>query len=345
VAQRDFFAFCKTLRLVELKAIGQLSCVRHFAEGEMVYSATQPGDEFFVINRGAVELLPPNYRPGASATVLSRGDLFGESGPLMEQARDQTARACATLSVQCFHRRDFPALIERVPSFFVFIAEKLANRLFQARELARGPSNALELSGGLANFDIVTIYQTIIQSMQTGLLTIANEDGETISTFYFDKGTPRWGRFQHLKGEEAFWQLFLHEHHSGSFFFSNQTQVGSDWGKDSALTRQPDEILINAIQMRDQFDDLRKQIRDSGARIRRLKLNLDWNDGEFSDLRPVAEEIWQLAYNLTLTLSELQSRCTYCTWKIYRVVDLLVRNGLFALESNQAEPALVGGGT
>ena len=311
----------------------------------MVYSATQPGDEFFVINRGAVELLPPNYRPGASATVLSRGDLFGESGPLMEQARDQTARACATLSVQCFHRRDFPALIERVPSFFVFIAEKLANRLFQARELARGPSNALELSGGLANFDIVTIYQTIIQSMQTGLLTIANEDGETISTFYFDKGTPRWGRFQHLKGEEAFWQLFLHEHHSGSFFFSNQTQVGSDWGKDSALTRQPDEILINAIQMRDQFDDLRKQIRDSGARIRRLKLNLDWNDGEFSDLRPVAEEIWQLAYNLTLTLSELQSRCTYCTWKIYRVVDLLVRNGLFALESNQAEPALVGGGT
>ncbi len=345
MAQRDFFAFCKTLRLVELKAIGQLSCVRHFAEGELVYSVGLPGDEFFVINRGAVELLPPNYRPGASATVLSRGDLFGESGPLMEQPRDQTARACATLSVQCFHRRDFPALIERVPSFFVFIAEKLANRLFQARELARGPSNALELSGGLANFDIVTIYQTIIQSMQTGLLTIANEDGETISTFYFDKGMPRWGRFQHLKGEEAFWQLFLHEHHSGSFFFSNQTQVGSDWGKDSALTRQPDEILINAIQMRDQFDDLRKQIRDSGARIRRLKLNLDWNDAEFSDLRPVAEEIWQLAYNLALTLGELQSRCAYCTWKIYRVVDLLVRNGLFALESNQAEPALVGGGT
>jgi CRP-like cAMP-binding protein len=342
VAQRDFFAFCKTLRLVELKAIGQLSCVRHFAEGEMVYSAGQPGEELFVITRGAVELLPPNYRPGASATVLSRGDLFGETGPLMEQARDQTARACATVSLQCFHRRDFPALIERVPSFFVFIAEKLANRLFQARELARSPTNALELSGGLANFDIVTIYQTIIQSMQTGLLTIADENKETISTFYFDKGTPRWGRFQHLKGEEAFWQLFLHEHQSGSFFFSNQTQVGSDWGSDSALTRQSDEFLINAIQMRDQFEDLRKQMSDSSARIRRLKLNLDWNDAEFSALRPVAEEIWQLAYNLELTLRELQSRCTYCTWKVYRVVDLLVRTGLFALESKQSEPALVG---
>jgi len=342
VAQRDFFAFCKTLRLVELKAIGQLSCVRHFAEAEMVYTPAQDGDELFVINRGAVELLPPNYRPGAPATVLSRGDLFGESGPLLNEPRDQIARACATLSLQCFHKRDFPTLMERVPAFFVFIAEKLANRLFQARELTRSPTNALELSGGLANFDIVTIYQTIIQSMQTGLLTIANEDGETISTFYFDKGTPRWGQFQHLSGEEAFWQLFLHEHRSGSFFFSNQTQVGADWGKDSALARQPGEILINAIQMRDQFEDLRKQMSDSGARIRRLKLNLDWNDAEFSALRPVAEEIWQIAYNSGLTLSDLQKRSAYCTWKIYRAVDLMVRAGLFALETGQTEPALVG---
>jgi hypothetical protein len=50
--------------------------------------------------------------------------------------------------------------------------EKLANRLFQAWELSRSPNNSLELRGSLINFDIVTIYQTIIQSMQTGLLTI-----------------------------------------------------------------------------------------------------------------------------------------------------------------------------
>jgi hypothetical protein len=94
--------------------------------------------------------------------------------------------------------------------------------------------------------------------------------------------------------------------------------------------------------MRDQFEDLRKQMSDSGARIRRLKLNLDWNDAEFSALRPVAEEIWQIAYNSGLTLSDLQKRSAYCTWKIYRAVDLMVRAGLFALETGQTEPALVG---
>ena len=76
-----------------------------------------------------------------------------------------------------FSRQDFP-IIQRVPSFFLFLSEKLANRLFQARELTSSPNNSLELTGSLINFDIVTIYQTIIQSMQTGLLTIANEHGE-----------------------------------------------------------------------------------------------------------------------------------------------------------------------
>ena len=332
--QRDFFVFCKTLQLIELKAIGALSHVKHFMEGEIVYSPKEEGEELFIINRGAAELTPPNARPGAATTVLSRGDILGETGALLGLPRDHTARACGPLSLQCFRRSDFPELMRRVPSFFHFLSEKLASRLYQARELTRAPNNALELTGSLANFDIITIYQTIIQSMQTGLLTIADEEGETISTFYFEKGTPRWGRFQHLSGEEAFWQLFLHEHRSGTFFFSNQTQVGSDWDESSALTRNADEILINAIQMRDQFEDLRKRMRDHSARLKRQQLNLTWDEPELEELRPVAEEIWQLAYNDELTLMQLHGRSEYCDWKIYKTVDHMVRAGLFALESN-----------
>ncbi len=317
MVQRDFFAFCKSLQLIELKAIGTLSPVKHFADNEIVYSAGEDGRELFIVTRGAVELLPQNARAGSPTTVLSRGDIFGETGALMELPRNNTARACGALSVQCFRRSDFPELMQRVPSFFLFLSEKLANRLFQARELTRSPNNSLELTGSLANFDIVTIYQTIIQSMQTGLLTIADEDGETISTFYFEKGTPRWGRFEHLSGEEAFWQLFLHEHRSGTFSFSNETQVRADWGESSALTRQADEILINAIQMRDQFDDLRKRMRNTSAHLKRQKLNLSWDNPELEELREVAEEIWQIAYNDALTLA----RTPWPEW-LLRLEDL-----------------------
>ena len=63
----------------------------------------------------------------------------------------------------------------------------------------------------------------------------------------------------------------------------------------------PDEILINAIHMRDQFEDLRKRMRDSTARLKRQKLNFNWDNPELDELRPVAEEIWQLAYNEPMT--------------------------------------------
>ena len=225
-----------------------------------------------------MELVPEKKRPGAIATVLSRGDIFGETGALLDLPRDHSVRACATLSVQCFRRCDFPELIRRVPSFFLFFSEKLASRLFQAKELARSPNDSFELTGSLANFDVVTIYQTIIQSRQTGLLTITNDDDITLSEFYFENGTPRWGRFEHLTGEEAFWQLFLHEQLAGTFAFSNATRARARRDEGRAMDRHADEMLINAIQMRDQFEDLRKRLGDSSATLRRKQLNLSWDN-------------------------------------------------------------------
>ena len=95
------------------------------------------------------------------------------------------------------------------PSFFQYLSEQLAFRLAQARDLALAQSHCLELSGSLSNFDLVTIYQTIVNSSQTGELRISNEKSDLISALFFEKGQPRCGQFEHLTGEEALWQLFL----------------------------------------------------------------------------------------------------------------------------------------
>lgn len=343
MAQHDFFTYCTSLRPIELKAIGALSQVKHFDENAIIYSAGDEGGELFIINRGAVELVPAKKRNGAVPAVLSRGEIFGETGALMDLPRVCTARACAALSVQCFRRCDFPELGRRVPSFFVFLCEKLASRLFQAKELAHAPNNSLELTGNLANFDVVTIYQTIIQSQQTGVLTIANDDDLTISEFYFEKGRPRWGRFDHLSGEEAFWQLFLHEQLAGTFTFSNATRTRARRDEGPAMERHADEMLINAIQMRDQFDELRKRLSDRSAAVQRRKLNFSWDDPEFETLRPVAEEIWQLAYNRAFSLGELYRECSVCDLKIYQAVDQMLRTNLFALDASREELALQAG--
>ncbi len=341
MTQRDFFAYCTSLRLIELKAVGALSQVRHFREGDRIYSAGDEGEELFIINRGVAELAPEKAVAGALATVLSRGDIFGETGALMHLPRDHFAKARADLSVQCFRRSDFPELLRRVPSFFLFLSEKLATRLFQTTELVRSHSAAaLELTGSLANFDVVTIYQTILHSKQTGLLTIADDQGGEISQFYFERGTPRWGRFGALIGEEAFWQLFLHDDQAATFSFANGAANQEAGVNGGALSRQADEILINAIHMRDEFDDLRKRLRDSSATLRRKQLNLLWDQSALADLRPVAEAIWQIAYSRPVALSDLSRECKFCDLKIYKAVDEMVRSDLFTLESPQPERCL-----
>ena len=126
--QSDFFAYCTSLPVLELKAVGELSSVRHYGEGEVVYSAGEESKELFIINRGLVEITSEPALPGDSI-VLARGDIFGETGAFIRMPRNQTARACAPLSVQCFAAKDFPELLRRVPSFFLFVCEKMGTAI------------------------------------------------------------------------------------------------------------------------------------------------------------------------------------------------------------------------
>jgi len=78
---RDFFGFCTTLKPLELKAMGRLSQVRHFKEGETVYSPGDPGDTLYIINRGVVEVVqgdkegPESY---LSAETFRRREALAE---------------------------------------------------------------------------------------------------------------------------------------------------------------------------------------------------------------------------------------------------------------------------
>ena len=109
----------------------------------------------------------------------------------------------------------------------------------------------------------------------------------------------------------------------------------------AAMGGQADEILINAIRMRDQFEHLRKRIHDRSERLKRQKLNMAWENPDLQDLRGVAEEIWQLAYNDELSLAELHCRSGFCDWKIYRAVDEMVRTGLFSLSAGHDQLQLM----
>jgi CRP-like cAMP-binding protein len=334
---RDFFGFCTTLKPLELKAMGTLSQVRHLNEGETVYSPGDPSDTLYIINRGVVEVVQGNISQAPAETYLSRGDIFGDVEALTELPRMHLIRTCEPVSLQCFPRKNFAELVGRVPSFFQYLSEQLASRLSQARDLTLAQSHCLELSGSLSNFDLVTIYQTIVNSSQTGELRISNENSELISAFYFEKGQPRCGQFEHLTGEEAFSQLFLSEALPGTFSFSSGEHRVSDWIQSEGITRNPEEMLINAVQGRDELNELKHRMSDGAATLHRRQSNLAWPASAPADLQPVAEQIWKFVGNGRVRLSSLFGQCSFCELKIYETVAKLTESQHLDLSPVRAE--------
>lgn len=333
---RDFFGFCTTLKPLELKAMGNLSHVRHLKEGETVYSPGDPGDTLFIINRGVVEVVQSDTSKASAETYLSRGDIFGDVEALTALPRKHLIRTREPVSLQCFSRKNFAELVERIPSFFQYLSEQLAFRLSQARDLALAQSHCLELSGSLSNFDLVTIYQTIVNSSQTGELQISDEKSELISTFFFEKGQPRCGQFLHLTGEEAFSQLFLSDGLPGTFSFTSGDRPITDAIQSERITRNPEEMLINALQGRDELNELKHRMCDGAATLHRRKLNLSWPSSAPADLQPVAEQIWRFFSNKPITLSSLLQQCSFCELKIYETVNELVESQHLDLSSSGA---------
>ncbi len=340
MSKNDFFSFITSLRPIELKAVGQLSEVLHLEEGVVVYQSGDESDALYIINRGALEVVYEDAGHGMRTPVsyLSRGDVFGETEALSNIPRMNAIRTCESASIQRFKRKDFPELIRRVPAFFFYLSQQIASQVTKMTDLAFVQSNCLELSGNLANFDLVTIYQTILNSAQTGELAIFDENKEAVAIFYFQEGQARYASYYHLDGEEAFWQLFLHEKLEGTFAFSiveaaNEHELG-----DKIVRRNPSDLLITALQYRDEFKQIIEQAPSPSCELRRQKLNLDWPEEAGADLRPVAEEIWQVCYSSPISLADLWQRTRVCELKVYKTVLELLRTRHFTA----AEPARCG---
>ena len=335
MSKSDFFSFITSLKPIELKAIGELSQAVHLEEGIVVYNRGDASDALYIINRGAMEVMhEANDNAGnTSVSYLSRGDVFGETETLSDVPRKNAVRTCESASLQRFKKKDFPELIRRVPAFFYYLSQQIASQVTKMTDLAFVQSNCLELSGNLTNFDLVTIYQTILNSAQTGVLSVVNEAKETSATFSFKDGQARHGTYYHLTGEEAFWQLLLHEKLNGTFSFSI-AELDDTANAGPIIRRNPTDLLITALQYRDEFKGLCEEIPDPASVVRRECLNLDWSDPEYSDLRPVAETIWQLCYSSAMTLDDLCLEVPVCELKFYKTILQLVRSGHFSVAAN-----------
>lgn len=328
MARRDFFSFCTTLKPVELKALGELSHVRHLQAGELIYKAGDLATEIFSVNRGVVEVLRPREDAEDERTLLGRGDMFGVRDTFASQSRSHSARAQEGVSLQCFDRENFVAIARRVPTFFLFLCEQMTEKFQNGDSQSAGLYQ--QLSGSLANFDLVTIHQTIISSGQTGELCVLNENGERLATFYFEEGVPRSGQFQHLTGVEAFWQLFLADAIPGRFSFSAGARPITGCLKSAEIDLGSHDLLVSAMQFRDELEHLKENTPGPDVPLQRLAQEFYWPREADPALRPLAERMWNYVGHRRVTIGELFRQNAVCELKIYQVIAELLRSGQLA---------------
>ena len=114
----------------EIAAVGAVAQESFFQPGQIIVTQGTPGQAFYLILSGRVEIL----RDGVSLGAFGPGDFFGEMSLLDQAPRSATIRALDATNCLMLSSWDFKALLERHPSIAVKLLEVLSRRLRVADE-------------------------------------------------------------------------------------------------------------------------------------------------------------------------------------------------------------------
>lgn len=327
----DFFTFCRKVSPKDFERIIKQGHLVSCGPDAVLYLQGQESDAFFVVNDGAVEIVVSDTEGENPTTVayLAKGDIFGETGLLLNMPRTASVRVPEVATLLRFDCTAFENLLATVPAFGHYLAIVLSSRLHKTTVQLHFYSNARELAGNLDFFDLPTVFQTIGFSRQHGVMQIHGVASETIGEFAFVNGQPVSARYQHLFGREALLQLFQLPP-KGHFGFSRLSEPPIV----EAALDLPDinEFVLHAAHQRDELQALEAGLKfDAETRLKRLHSRLDW---PHEDLKDCAETIWR---KLAETPRSLQQLVDELPWSRYSVVATLSR----LLSSNQIAPAQI----
>ena len=114
----------------ELRTIGCTGHVKRFRAGEIIFSAGDPGDGFYIIETGWVRIsavVPPNAT--RVLAVIGPDDFFGEMAVLDEAPRSATALAEVDTETRFLGREELLQLIDRQPRLVLTLIRELNNRM------------------------------------------------------------------------------------------------------------------------------------------------------------------------------------------------------------------------
>ncbi len=114
----------------EIEAIAAVAQEHAYEPGQVIVTQGSPGQAFYLILSGKVEII----RDGTTLGAFCAGDFFGEMSLLDEAPRSATIRAIEPTTCWMLSSWDFKGLLERHPSIAVKLLVVLSRRLRVADE-------------------------------------------------------------------------------------------------------------------------------------------------------------------------------------------------------------------
>lgn len=263
------------------------------APKEIVYKQGDQADAVYIVAEGAVEAVTfsPDGKQSRTVAVMAQGDFFGDLAVFTNHARLATVRACEASEVWRIGKDDFMRLMWTVPNLGHFFSLTLAKRLHHTSTEAHHNVYAIDLTGNLQKFDLLTIVQAITGMGHTGELRLNNTANELLGSFFFRRGKVEHARFGPLLGLEAIWQGFIESASEGTFSFRSVEKPTTPFQDCDKIDMESTSLLLEGVGKRDTYQGLPKPLRDLEGSLTRLSEKLEWTNEENAKL---AQQVWEL---------------------------------------------------
>jgi CRP-like cAMP-binding protein len=116
---------------MDMAAFGRFA--RIFQAGEMIFSEFEPGDAFYLIQSGRVELVKIIGDVEKTLDILQPSEMFGEMALLENSPRSATAIALDTVKVLEFNRQNFEILMLGNPQIALKLLKMFTKRIYDSK--------------------------------------------------------------------------------------------------------------------------------------------------------------------------------------------------------------------
>jgi CRP-like cAMP-binding protein len=115
----------------DLAAFGRFA--RTFQPGEMIFSEFEPGDTFYLLQSGRVELVKIIGNIEKTLDILQPSEMFGEMAILENSPRSATAIALDLVKVLEFNAQNFEILMLGNPQIALKLLRMFAKRIYDSK--------------------------------------------------------------------------------------------------------------------------------------------------------------------------------------------------------------------